>query len=102
LGSEWFGWYLHSTEQEFSNGLYECIYGIDLSPQIPLVTLPTLVLHGELDAIVPLQVSRWLASNLPNAHLQVIPDAGHAPTVTRPREVSEAINRFFSDQLLSE
>ena len=79
--------------------LYECIYGVDISPQIPQLTLPTLVIHGELDAIVPVEAATWLASNLPNAHLQVFPDAGHVPTVTRPREVSEAINHFFKDRI---
>ena len=75
--------------------LYECIYGVDLNAQIPLVTLPTLVLHGELDTIVPVQAAKWLVSNLPNARLKILLDAGHVPTVTRPREVSEAINHFF-------
>jgi pimeloyl-[acyl-carrier protein] methyl ester esterase len=75
--------------------LYECLYGLDLKPNVSKILHPTLIVHGELDTIVPLADAEWLATKIPNSHLQVIRGAGHVPTVTRPVEVAELINRFF-------
>lgn len=86
---------LRRASQASAVQLYESIYGIDLTTQLSEVTVPTLVLHGELDAIVPVENARFLASNLPNAQLQTFPNTGHVPTVTRPHEVSQAIDTFF-------
>jgi pimeloyl-ACP methyl ester carboxylesterase len=80
---------------EAAVNLYQCIDGVDLRPLLPQITIPTLVIHGEDDVIVPLGASEWLASQLPNSKLQVVKGAGHVPTVTHPNEVAEAINQFF-------
>ncbi len=77
--------------------LHECLYGLDLRPDVARIILPTLIIHGEEDALVPLADAQWLAAHLPNSQLHVVSGAGHVPTVTRPLEVAEAINRFFSD-----
>jgi len=76
--------------------LYECVFGIDLRPQLAHILLPTLIIHGEDDQIVPLVSSQWLATQIPNAHLHIVKDAGHVPTVTHPEEVAEAINQYFA------
>lgn len=76
--------------------LYVGMVGVDLRSQLRLVPQPTLILHGEQDRIVPLSSSEWLATQIPHSRLEVFPNTGHVPTVTRPREVAEAINRYFS------
>ncbi len=76
--------------------LYESMYGVDLRPEVAQITQPTLILHGETDTIVPVSDAEWLASHIPNSRLQIIPGAGHVPTMTRPREVADAVNNFFS------
>lgn len=52
---------------------------IDLPAQFSQLTMPTLVITGELDNIVPADESIRLAVELPNAELVVIPDCGHIP-----------------------
>jgi pimeloyl-ACP methyl ester carboxylesterase len=37
-----------------------------------------------------------MASQIPNSHLHVLKGAGHVPTVTRPFEVAQVINQYFS------
>jgi pimeloyl-ACP methyl ester carboxylesterase len=54
--------------------------------------VPTLIIHGELDAIIPLAVAEIAARAIPNCKLVVIPGAGHVPTMTRPEDVVAAIN----------
>jgi sigma-B regulation protein RsbQ len=75
--------------------LYECLYGLDLRADVTRIAQPTLIVHGDGDALVPLAAAQWLAAAMPNAHLHVVHGAGHVPTVTRPAEVAAAINRFF-------
>ena len=72
------------------------MYGVDLRRQVSQLGLPTLILHGDQDTLVPLSDSEWLASQIPQSHLHVVTGAGHVPTVTRPLEVAEAINRYFA------
>ena len=49
------------------------------------------MLHGEADHVVPLEAGRRLAAAIPGARLVVLPGAGHAPTVTRPVAVTQAV-----------
>jgi pimeloyl-ACP methyl ester carboxylesterase len=86
---------LRRAEPAAAIQLYECLYGIDLRPQVSAIELPALILHGEQDRLVPLSAAQWLAVKMPQAHLQILTGAGHVPTVTRPRLVAEAINEFF-------
>jgi pimeloyl-ACP methyl ester carboxylesterase len=65
-----------------------------IAPDLGAIEVPTLVIHGRRDAIVPLSVGEAAASAIPDAELVVIEDAGHVPTMTRPREVVAAINAW--------
>jgi len=87
---------LARSTPEASIRLLEYTHGIDLRPRLEEITIPTLLIHGDTDAIVPLSDAEHAASQIPNNHLHVIQGAGHVPTVTRPREVADEINQFFS------
>lgn len=52
-------------------------------PRIERLSVPTLVVHGEGDRLVPVENGRILADRIPGAELVTIPDANHL---------------FFSDQ----
>ena len=41
------------------------------------ITVPTLLLHGDLDQVVPSAHARWLAQRIPGAELWLKPDDGH-------------------------
>ena len=60
-------------------------------PALDRVTLPTLILHGEQDAIVPVGIADYMASAIPKAKLVKLAGVGHVPTVTRPKLVVDAI-----------
>ena len=50
---------------------------IDIRHVLPAVRVPTLVLHGMEDEIVPVEVARYVASTIPAARLVEIPGVGH-------------------------
>ena len=87
------------TTPEAAIALYRLTGTIDLRAKLPRITQPTLILHGELDALVPIAAALELAHTLPNAKLIVLPGAGHVPTVTCPREVAHAIQAYFKDKV---
>ncbi len=82
--------------QDAAIRLYECLAGVDLRTRAGQIGHPTLLLHGTADALVPLDDARWLATHIPGSRLEILEGAGHVPTVTRPRAVAEAIERFFA------
>ena len=54
----------------------------DLRGQIKQITQATLVFSGERDLLTPPAAQTWLAHTLPNARLQMIAGAAHAPFVS--------------------
>ena len=71
-----------------------------LAPDLTLITIPTLVIHGERDAIVPLATGIATAAAIPHAEFVVIPGAGHVPTMTRPAQVVDAITTWVASSKL--
>jgi pimeloyl-[acyl-carrier protein] methyl ester esterase len=59
-----------------------------------IATVPTLLIHGSGDALMPLDAAQWLADTLPDARLMTLPNRGHAPHVSDPATVAAAIRAF--------
>jgi pimeloyl-ACP methyl ester carboxylesterase len=68
----------------------------DLSEHLSEFSLPVLVITGESDKIVPTAASIRLASEIPNATLIVIPQAGHVPQEEQPALFIQAVNEFLN------
>jgi pimeloyl-ACP methyl ester carboxylesterase len=62
------------------------------------IQMPTLILHGESDGIVPVAYAEELASLIPVAHLEVISKAGHLPMFEQEAQVVERISRFVNQE----
>ena len=57
----------------------------DTTSRLPCIQAPTLVMHGEHDAMVPISNARLLAAKIPGAELCIVAGAGHAYMLERPR-----------------
>jgi pimeloyl-ACP methyl ester esterase len=66
----------------------------DLRTSLPALTPPTLLLHGDADAICPPGAARAMAALLPRARLELLVGAGHAPFLSREAEVASRIAAF--------
>ena len=80
------------ADPEAAARLFECHAEANVAPDLSAIRVPALIIHGELDAIIPLAVAEMAARAIPDSKLVVIPGAGHVPTMTRPEEVVAAIN----------
>jgi pimeloyl-ACP methyl ester carboxylesterase len=57
--------------------------------------IPTLVLFGTQDRVIPSVMGRVYKELIPNAHLVFVYDAGHALMVERPEAVAEVVTDFL-------
>jgi pimeloyl-ACP methyl ester carboxylesterase len=62
--------------------------------------VPTLVLAGASDTLVPLRRQEFVAGLMPFAAFQVIKGAGHLPTLEQPEPTLKAIETFLRGPLL--
>jgi len=70
----------------------------DSLSKAPGIKLPTLVVHGTADDVVPIELGRRLAAALPGARLLVMEGAGHGGgLVTEPQLGPPEVLRFARD-----
>lgn len=77
-------------------GGLELLRRIDLRRHLSAITLPTLVLHGSADVIIPIGAGRFLADSIPQAHFHEFCGCGHAPFYRAAAPVSVVIRDFLS------
>jgi pimeloyl-ACP methyl ester carboxylesterase len=78
-------WQLTVSSQE--SGLVE---------RLSEISVPTLVITGDDDRIVPTEQSLRLADEIPNAMLKVIAQSGHLPHEEKPIEFMQAVTEFLA------
>ena len=63
--------------------------------RIPDLRIPTLVISGDSDQIVPPQNSRNLAARIPDAQLSLIKGGSHLFFLEQPREFNAVLETFL-------
>jgi len=63
------------------------------------IHVPTLLIHGDKDKLIPLEYSQQVAKRIPGAELIVIKGGGHECLVSHQREVSPIINSFLAKHI---
>lgn len=66
-----------------------------VSSRLQEVAVPTLILWGDHDEAVPLSSGKRLQSELPNATLHVVAEAGHIPHEEQPGIVAQHLIKFL-------
>jgi pimeloyl-ACP methyl ester carboxylesterase len=66
----------------------------DLAPRLESIALPTLVIWGDSDRVVPAAHGRRFAELLADARLRMIPQCGHGLPFEAPEAVADAITAF--------
>jgi pimeloyl-ACP methyl ester carboxylesterase len=69
----------------------------DVSERLPDILTPTIVVCGAEDKMTPVRFSQHLVDNIPDAHLEILPDAGHMVMLEKPEEVAEVLRAFMGD-----
>jgi pimeloyl-ACP methyl ester carboxylesterase len=82
------------TTPNLTNSLDTLAGRDDISDRISAIEVPTLVVHGDSDAAIPLAKAKPMKDAIPNSELVVIP-GGHSVNMTNPGPVNAALNDFF-------
>jgi len=69
----------------------------DYSETLSSMKVPTLILWGAKDNVIPLRTGKVLATNLPNSGLIVLSNAGHVLMEDEPLIFSNWLRRFVSE-----
>jgi len=88
---------LDRASQESAIALRKVGSGMDIRDKLTGIVQPTLIIHGDMDNIVPMQQAHELNTLIPGSKLAIFPGAGHVPTLTRPLEVAAEISAFLKD-----
>jgi triacylglycerol lipase len=65
-----------------------------VSNRLAKIAVPTLVVWGGSDEILPLAQGRAYAEGIPGAKLSIIPECGHGPSIEKPAEFLAAVLPF--------
>lgn len=68
-----------------------------LTARYPELKIPTLLLWGNTDRVVPLAIGRRLEEELPDARLVVLPSCGHVAPEERPGDSLDVVTRFLDE-----
>lgn len=92
-----FAWGLSKGDSGTIKAFYgnRAILDETIDGKLGAITIPTLVVWGEHDALVPLADGRSYASGIAGARLVVIPDSGHAPMIETPAAFLKALESFL-------
>ncbi|EGJ49339.1 alpha/beta fold hydrolase [Desulfocurvibacter africanus] len=78
---------------ELTQGL-DALARLNLRAQAATLAVPTLLIHGKRDAIIPVESARALAEQAPGASLEILEHRGHALPFTAPLDLARLIRNF--------
>ncbi|PJN27395.1 beta-ketoacyl synthase [Streptomyces sp. CB02613] len=68
-----------------------------LFARLPEITVPTLVLWGRHDTVIPVKAAHLLHGAIPDSRFAELADAGHFPCLTHPEDVHRLLLPFLDD-----
>ena len=77
--------------------LLAALDNLDMTPLLPRIACPTLIVGGEADVTFPVEHSRALAAGIPGSRLVVIPKGSHGVVIERAAEVIDLVVDFIQD-----
>ena len=72
----------------------------DARTALPHLNIPTLLVWGEQDVIMPPRIGEGYARLMPDARLALIPDAGHSPHLEAPEKFSKLLQDFVYQRVI--
>lgn len=87
--------YMARHDPELLHRLLGAMFRNSLLPRLPLISQPTLVIAGQFDPLVPLQLTRTAARAIPGAMLRLMPRAAHNPMDEQPALFESILLEFL-------
>lgn len=84
------------TDPEIAKQFAAVTFLSDNRADLPKLTVPTLILQCQDDAIAPLPVGEYVDRHIPNSELVILSATGHCPHLSAPDETVAAITAFLN------
>jgi len=68
----------------------------DSTPDLAGITVPTLVIAGREDALIPVEEAETLAAAIPHGQLELLAGAGHLCNIERPAAFNHLLGEFLA------
>lgn len=78
-------------------GCSEAIRGLNYLERLSEITMPTLIMVGEMDPGTPVAASKLMHERIAGSRLVVIPHAAHLSNVEQPETFNRALLNFLQD-----
>jgi 3-oxoadipate enol-lactonase len=82
-------------------GIVGALHGMaaraDSTGLLPKIQVPSLVLAGDQDTIIPLARAEATAAAMPNSALAIVEEAGHLPMLEQPAATTAALRQFLRE-----
>lgn len=87
---------LQAGPEVFARQQHAIMSRSDSRPVLAVIRVPTLVVYGRDDAVLPREVHEELATGVPGAILEVIDACGHLAPLERPDAVAASMRAWIS------
>ena len=84
------------SQTAIRGAIHRMMHRPDSTPLLSQVQVPTLVVTGEEDELIPIDESRAIANAIKDSTLVVIPGAGHLSNLEQPDAFNNALNTFLA------
>lgn len=76
----------------------EALEGMDLSPKLAKITVPTLIIHGEEDGVVPFSSAETLHRGIAGSRVAPLKGIGHLPLVECASALFATVEGFLAER----
>jgi pimeloyl-ACP methyl ester carboxylesterase len=87
-------------EQTSPEGMVSALQGMmerpDSTSMLGEINIPTLIVHGLDDQIIPISDSETMHTGIPNSRLEIIPRAGHLLNLEQEQKFNEVVTSFIN------
>ena len=86
------GWVADQTAEAIAAAAEGMAARVDSTPDLSGIDVPTLVITGAGDRLIPPELSTQIAEGIPRASLTVLPGAGHLTNIEAPERFTELLH----------
>lgn len=94
---QFLGWYTpidYSNSNEYQRKVLRKIAGYNLKPLLHLLSVPTDIIWGSLDLVIP-NAGKYLLKKISRSRLHIIPGASHLVNLTHTEKLAKIINSIL-------
>ena len=92
---------LPNAKMAFMSTILGIRNAVPLSERLARILVPTLIVWGRQDTLIPIIYSKDFVSSIKNCQFVEMENSGHTPFVEEPEKFSEIVLRFLNQQMVT-